>query len=76
MPDIRPVSDLRKNYKKLEKDILETGGPIFLTSNGRPSMVIMSNERYDAMVEGRPFQATQVTADGEFGKILKNRLPE
>lgn len=44
--NIRPVSDLRNHYSELEKEV-ETQGPIFLTKNGRGSMVVMSFEQYN-----------------------------
>lgn len=43
--NIRPVSDLRNHYLDVEKDV-ETGGPVFLTKNGRGSMVVMSFDQY------------------------------
>ena len=45
---IRPVSDLRNNFKQIEED-LKTENPIFLTKNGYGSMVLMSLEHYDAI---------------------------
>ena len=39
--NIRPVSDLRNNYTDIERDVAENG-PVFLTKNGRGSMVVMS----------------------------------
>lgn len=43
--NIRPVSDLRNHYSDVEKDV-EAEGPVFLTKNGRGSMVVMSFEQY------------------------------
>lgn len=43
--NIRPVSDLRNNYSAVEREA-ETEGPVFLTKNGRGSMVVMSFEDY------------------------------
>ena len=43
--NIRPVSDLRNHYSDVEKDV-ETEGPVFLTKNGRGSMVVMSFDQY------------------------------
>ena len=43
--NIRPVSDLRNHYSDVEKEV-ETDGPVFLTKNGRGSMVVMSFEQY------------------------------
>lgn len=43
--NIRPVSDLRNRYPEVEKDV-EENGPVFLTKNGRGSMVVMSFDQY------------------------------
>ncbi len=43
--NIRPVSDLRNHYPEVEKEVAEEG-PVFLTKNGRGSMVVMSFEQY------------------------------
>lgn len=43
--NIRPVSDLRNHYPEVEKEVAEEG-PVFLTKNGRGSMVVMSFDQY------------------------------
>lgn len=43
--NIRPVSDLRNHYPEVEKEVQENG-PVFLTKNGRGSMVVMSFDQY------------------------------
>lgn len=43
--NIRPVSDLRNHYADVEREV-EAEGPVFLTKNGRGSMVVMSFEQY------------------------------
>ncbi len=43
--NIRPVSDLRNHYSDVEREV-ESDGPVFLTKNGRGSMVVMSFEQY------------------------------
>ena len=42
--NIRPVSDLRNHYPDGEREV-EQEGPVFLTKNGRGSMVVMSFEQ-------------------------------
>ena len=44
--NIRPVSDLRNNYREVEAQVQSTG-PVFLTKNGHGSMVVMSIEQYE-----------------------------
>lgn len=43
--NIRPVSDLRNHYADVEREV-EQDGPVFLTKNGRGSMVVMSFDQY------------------------------
>ena len=47
MPNIRPVSDLRNNFKKISEVCHEEGEPVFLTKNGRGDMVVMSIAQYE-----------------------------
>lgn len=47
MSMIRPVSDLRNNFAEISKYVHETDKPVFLTKNGRGSMVVMSMEAYE-----------------------------
>jgi len=47
MPTIRPVSDLRNNFKKISEVCHEENEPVFLTKNGRGDMVVMSIEQYE-----------------------------
>jgi len=50
VPDIRPISDLRNHFKDIAGSVKESGGPIFFTQNGRACLVVLSNEKYDALV--------------------------
>lgn len=47
--NIRPVSDLRNNFKDIESQIYANDEPIFLTKNGHGSMVLMSIEQYSQL---------------------------
>lgn len=49
MPNIRPVSDLRNRFKDIEKELKSSDEPLFLTVNGRSSMVLMNNDSYDKL---------------------------
>lgn len=49
-PTIRPVSDLRNNFKDISNLVRESDGPVYLTKNGHEDMVIMSHEAYDAQL--------------------------
>ena len=50
MPSIRPVSDLRNHFAEITKEVQETKEPVFLTTNGEGSIVVMSMDAYE---EGR-----------------------
>ena len=47
MIQIRPVSDLRNKYPEIEKQVIQSGQPVFLTKNGYGSMVLLSIEQYE-----------------------------
>lgn len=49
MITIRPVSDLRNKFPEIEKTILSSHSPVFLTKNGYGTMVLMSLEQYAAL---------------------------
>ena len=51
MINIRPVSDLRNKFPEIEKIVMETGEPVYLTKNGYGSMVVMRIERYSALTD-------------------------
>ena len=46
MENIRPISDLRNNFKEISKQVNENNEIIFLTKNGYGNMVVMSIEEY------------------------------
>lgn len=50
MINIRPVSDLRNNFREVEEQV-RRDGPVFLTKNGYGSMVVMSVEQYSALTD-------------------------
>ncbi len=51
MIHIRPVSDLRNKFPEIEKTVLQSNAPVFLTKNGYGTMVLMSVEQYAALTE-------------------------
>jgi PHD/YefM family antitoxin component YafN of YafNO toxin-antitoxin module len=46
VPQIRPVSDLKNNYREIAAALKENARPIFLTKNGHGEMVLMSMDGY------------------------------
>ena len=51
MINIRPVSDLRNTFPQLEKTVMESNEPVFLTKNGYGTMVLLSIEQYSALTD-------------------------
>lgn len=51
MITIRPVSDLRNKFPELEKTVMESNEPVFLTKNGHGIMVLLSIEQYSALTD-------------------------
>ncbi len=51
MLNIRPVSDLRNKFPEIEDIVLKSGEPVYLTKNGYGSMVVLSIERYSALID-------------------------
>lgn len=41
MPNIRPSSDVRNNYKEISKLCKETGAPVYITVNGKGDTAII-----------------------------------
>lgn len=69
---IKPVSDLRNDFGGIEK-IVAKGDPVFLTKNGRGTMVVMSIEKYESLTPD--IEAMLDEADAEAAKNSK-RLTE
>jgi len=47
---IRPVSDLRNKYPEIEEIVLKEDKAVYLTKNGYGSMVVLSLEKYESML--------------------------
>ncbi len=86
--NIRPVSDLRNHYSDVERDV-ETSGPVFLTKNGRGSMVVMSFDQYqrvndtieqaldaaDRQAQSMPLRYSHEEVFGSVREMLANVAP-
>lgn len=46
-PIIRSSTDIRRDYNSIEALAKETGQPIYLTKNGRASLVVMDAASFD-----------------------------
>ena len=51
MINIRPVSDLRNKFPEIEKTVIDSNTPVFLTKNGYGTMALMSIEQYSALTD-------------------------
>lgn len=47
VPAIRPISDLRTDLNSVCEMAQELQQPIFMTKNGKPSLVVMDSEAYE-----------------------------
>lgn len=50
MIQIRPVSDLRNAFPKIEDLVVNQNQTVYLTKNGYGSMVVMSLEKYEKII--------------------------
>ena len=48
---IRPVSDLRNKFSEIETLVTTKKAPVFLTKNGYGSMVVMSLDLYESLID-------------------------
>lgn len=47
MPTVLPISDLQRNLGSVASECHETGQPIYLTKNGKASLVVMDAAEFD-----------------------------
>ena len=47
LPAIRPISDLRTDLNGVCEDACETQQPIFMTKNGKATLVVMDCDAYE-----------------------------
>ena len=45
------LSDLRNKFPEIEKTVIDSNTPVFLTKNGYGTMVLMSIEQYSALTD-------------------------
>ena len=84
MIQIRPISDLRNKFTEIEEIVTSTQVPVFLTKNGYGSMVVMSIQAYENMINSietkldeadnyAEFSDVRLSHDEVFGK-LRNKI--
>ena len=69
MPNIRPITDLRK-FKSVKEDL--HNGPVFLTEKGYGKYVLLTNEQYEELREGKGelLPADACCGSIQLGKII------
>jgi prevent-host-death family protein len=50
-PEQHSLSDFQRNSSALVRSLRRSGRPIFLTVNGRPSLVVQAAEAYGRLIE-------------------------
>lgn len=53
MPNVRSLSDFNRNQAVLIDELKRTREPLYLTRNGRSSVVVIDSEAFDAMTSFR-----------------------
>ena len=84
MIQIRPISDLRNKFTEIEEIVTSTQVPVFLTKNGYGSMVVMSIQAYENMINNietkldeadnyAEFSDVRLSHDEVFGKLRNKK---
>lgn len=72
--DIRPFSEYRANLAECHRQIEQTGRPLFVTRDGRPSAVVLSPEAYDKLAEQAQLAADVVAIRRSLNDIKAGRV--
>lgn len=67
--NIRPVSDLRNKFTEVEKTVITTNSPVFLTKNGYGTMVLMSIDQYSALTDPIEYVLDEADSAAKEGKV-------
>ena len=65
LEDIRPISDLRNNFAKINKEINENNRPVVFTKNGYAEMVLLPLDLYNDLVVAKGLNDIQVAEDNK-----------
>lgn len=69
MIQIRPISDLRNKFTEIEEIVTSTQVPVFLTKNGYGSMVVMSIQAYENMINNIETKLDEADSYAEFSDV-------
>lgn len=69
--DIKPISWLKNNAKRLVETVAETGNPMVITQNGEAKAVVMNVREYDQMQQSLALLRllADSSADVEAGRV-------
>ena len=71
--DIVPIAEFKTNIAKWFKSIQNTGHPLIITQNGKPTGVLLSPNDYDELVYKKSFldSVARGIADADSGKTYR-----
>lgn len=76
MPIIIPSTDLRNNFAQVERMAKESKEPVYLTKNGRGSLVIMDIDAFESYHASRAYQRYVESALESAEKNLESGLSQ
>ncbi len=71
--DIVPIAEFKKSISKWFNNLQNTGHPLIITQNGKPSGVLMSPRDYDELVYRKSFldSVGRGISDAESGRTYR-----
>lgn len=57
---ILPITDLRRHTREIVQNVKENNETVYITQHGRPEVVIIDYERYEALIEQLAQQAPAI----------------
>lgn len=71
--DIVPIAEFKASIAKWFKNIQNTGHPLIITQNGKPTGVLLSPAEYDDLVYKKSFldSVSRGVADADSGKTYR-----
>jgi len=60
---IRPITDLRNNFKEISETVHSSNEPIYLTKNGYGDMVVMSLEAFEQLKDKQELKQSIIESE-------------
>lgn len=67
--EIRPISELRNNFSKIEELVLNEDQAVYLTKNGYGSMVVMSMQKYAELTDDIEMKLDEAEMEAELTDV-------